>query len=139
MKRLYYIGFTIIILLMAQAVVASIQNANYLIESTTFASAGGSSSSTGYSMSLTLGQGTAIGESSSFSYEQLAGFWYQLQKIIVKGDLDGDADVDLHDVIIGLKILTGNAVDGITPDGDVNNDSKVGIEEVLFDLNKASQ
>jgi len=54
----------------------------------------------------------------------------------VKGDVNGDAIVNLSDAILSLKIASGanvgNAV--ITIDGDVNGDGKIGIEEAVYIL-----
>ena len=56
------------------------------------------------------------------------------------GDIDGNKDVDLHDALIGLKIVAGLDLGGQTVEmgADVNGDEKIGIEEVVFILVKVS-
>ena len=55
-----------------------------------------------------------------------------------KGDMDGDGKITLTDIIIVLRICAGEKVspDTEVSDADVNNDSKIGLEEVLYILKK---
>lgn len=48
------------------------------------------------------------------------------------GDLNGDGEVNLTDVIVGLQILSGKAVSGnISTTVDFNGDGKLGIPETI--------
>jgi len=58
---------------------------------------------------------------------------------IVAGDLYGDGSLDLKDVIIGLQVLTGENPNGVSVLGDVNEDDKIGMEEMLYDLIELSK
>jgi hypothetical protein len=63
---------------------------------------------------------------------------FQMSLITLKGDLDGNGLVNLADAIIAMK-----AVSGLTPTiranyaasgADVNNDNKVGLQELIYIL-----
>jgi hypothetical protein len=56
-----------------------------------------------------------------------------------RGDIDGDKDVTLLDVIVVLKMLSGIDPEvEVTTYGDVTGDERIGIEEALFVLHKVS-
>jgi len=60
-------------------------------------------------------------------------------QIIYSGDVDGDLDVDLADAILSLRILTGVALsEKIGGDADVNEDGRIGFEEVMYILQDIS-
>jgi hypothetical protein len=46
---------------------------------------------------------------------------------------------NLTDAIHGLQVLTGSNPAGMNPAGDVNDDDRIGLEEVLYHLEEASQ
>ncbi len=48
--------------------------------------------------------------------------------------MDHNGEVDLTDNILGLQILSSSSPDDISTDGDINNDGKVGMEEILHGL-----
>ena len=52
-----------------------------------------------------------------------------------KGDMNEDASVDIKDIVLILQILTNTEQqDKISLCGDVNNDGKVGLEELTYVL-----
>jgi hypothetical protein len=52
-----------------------------------------------------------------------------------RGDIDGDLDVDLTDAILALQVMAGIQPSAtIFLQADVNNDGKIGLEEVLYIL-----
>ena len=56
-----------------------------------------------------------------------------------RGDLDGDKYVSLADAILVLKVLCGmGEPGGVSLEGDVNGDGKVGAEEALYITQKVS-
>jgi len=50
------------------------------------------------------------------------------------GDLNGVGDVDLVDAILGLQVVSGMHPNNVYSPADVNNDDKIGIEEVIYIL-----
>ncbi len=63
----------------------------------------------------------------------------QTRDIIPKGDVTGDHMIDLRDVIIALKVLTGMDAEPIRSSYadsgvDVNGDGKIGLEEAVYIL-----
>lgn len=65
------------------------------------------------------------------------------REILNKGDLNGDGYVDLTDVILALRVLSGMSVPGVlagypSSGADVNRDGKLGIEEVIYILQELS-
>ncbi len=60
----------------------------------------------------------------------------------VLGDLDGDRTADLKDVVLGLKALAGMNSGGkiqLVSDVDVNGDGRVGMEEVVYILQRVGR
>ncbi len=64
-------------------------------------------------------------------------WWDDLKNSI--GDINGLDGVNLADAIIGLKILAGINYSNISMGADVNNDGKIGMEEIIYILNTLSQ
>ena len=63
-----------------------------------------------------------------------------IQPPVVKipGDINGDGNVDLMDIITGLKAMAGYSGISVNLDSDVNSDGKVGMPEVLFGIKTIS-
>lgn len=62
---------------------------------------------------------------------------FESEPIVVKGNIDGDEDVDLNDAILALRVLIGQSPDNVRPDyassgADVNGDNIVGMEEGAY-------
>lgn len=66
---------------------------------------------------------------------EIIGYLDNVYVEIVPGDVDLNGEIELLDVIQGLKILTGSVSDGSSPGADVNGDNRFGLQEVLYDLN----
>ena len=49
-----------------------------------------------------------------------------------KGDVSGDGDVSLQDLVVVLKIIAGNPVTGVNLGGDIDNDGKIGVAEAIY-------
>jgi hypothetical protein len=59
------------------------------------------------------------------------------------GDLDGNQEVDLADAILGLQVMSGKKPTGLRADfassgADVGGDGKIGMEDVIYILQKTS-
>ena len=55
------------------------------------------------------------------------------------GDIDGDDDVDLADAVSGLRILADIPPASVNLGADVNRDRHIGLEEVIFVLQKVAE
>lgn len=59
---------------------------------------------------------------------------------ILAGDINGDSEIDLTDVIIGLKISSGETVaQPINKSSDVNSNNRIGMEEVIYIMQKIAE
>lgn len=58
--------------------------------------------------------------------------------ICEKGDVDGNGGVDLADAIIGLKTMAGMQLTSVHTCADVSDDSEIGLQEVVYILQKVS-
>ena len=58
----------------------------------------------------------------------------------IKGDINADGDLDLADAILALKVMAGANIAGqdITVGADVNGDGKIGLQEIIYILQKVS-
>ena len=67
-------------------------------------------------------------------------FVHKIQDIdAAPGDFDGDGDVDLTDAILALQVIAGMKPSStVNKEADVNDDDKIGIEEVIYVLQKVS-
>jgi hypothetical protein len=55
------------------------------------------------------------------------------------GNIDGDSDVDLADAILGFQVITGTQpFIMVNREAAINNDEKIGLEEVIYVLQKVS-
>ena len=57
-----------------------------------------------------------------------------------KGDVNDDSSVDLADAILALQVMAGIEPSATAhKEADVNGDNKIGIEEVIYILQKVSE
>ena len=58
---------------------------------------------------------------------------------IVKGDLNGDGTTTMIDAIMAMQVISGlTSAQTIVKDADVNNDGKIGTEEVIYILQRVA-
>jgi hypothetical protein len=59
----------------------------------------------------------------------------------LKGDINSDETVDLKDVILSLKVLTGvdTGDETVSANGDANGDQRIGLEESVYSLKYVSE
>jgi hypothetical protein len=60
------------------------------------------------------------------------------QATFVPGDLNNDRNVDLLDAIVGLQVSVGMKPSVVSKEADVNGDGKIGLQDVLYILQKAA-
>jgi len=95
-------------------------------------------SSAYFSLTSTMGQSSPLGTISSTSFDLNTGFWQTLLFAMV-GDVNGDDDVDLEDVITALQIVTGQNPTAIVKQADMDGDGKIGLIEAIAILNKLAE
>lgn len=91
---------------------------------------GGQASSANYAIGFTLGQGQPVGLSSSPSFSSSWGFWTgDVALEPLPGDLNGDGQVDLEDILIVMADF------GASPPSDsradANGDGRVGLLDLV--------
>jgi len=61
------------------------------------------------------------------------------ENVVTIRDINGDEIIDLKDIIVGLKLLSGMDVSTLPGyKADINGDGKIGMEEVIYILQKVS-
>jgi len=115
---------------------AEMSSTNYKITSMIM-SGGGAISSANFNLVSTIGQSPAVGNSTSSNFKIDTGFWYTLLLVKV-GDVNGDGQLNLKDVIRALQIITGQTPDEIMKQADADGDGRIGLGEAIFILNKLS-
>lgn len=55
------------------------------------------------------------------------------------GDINGSYKIDLIDVIVGLRALTGLQQGGLSVGSDINSDGKIGLAEIIYSLQKIAE
>jgi len=58
---------------------------------------------------------------------------------VAAGDVNGSGDPDLADAILTLQVLSGLNPPNVNIGADVNGDNKIGLEEVIYILQKAAE
>ena len=137
MRRKALSGFLGIAFVLVSTVVcqADMGSGNYRISRSVLSGGGGFMVSESYVIGSTLGQASGIGPSSSATYSVQAGFWIS---ILMKGDLNGDREVDLADLVLSLQVLTGMSPAGLHRGADVDADGQIGLTEAIYILGKAA-
>ena len=68
------------------------------------------------------------------SNEGLTSRNFELNPAVAKGSIDGDSIIDLADAILALQVLAGMEPSPVFKEADVNEDGKIGLEEVIYIL-----
>ncbi len=131
-------GCTLLILCLFSAVCFAglMSSSSFTITDDVISSGGGTMSSTNYTLQATLGQPSPPGISNSSTCSNHAGFWHFL---VTLGDVNGDGVIDLTDVIRVLQVLSGENGGQVYKAADINEDGRIGLEELLYGLGKAAE
>jgi hypothetical protein len=137
MRHKALVGFLVAALVLGSAMlcVAGMESENYRIPRSVQSGGGAFMVSEHYLAGATLGQASAIGPSASAGYAFHAGFWIS---ILTKGDVNGDGEVDLADLVLSLRVLAGMSASGVHRGADVNGDGHIGLAEAIYILGKAA-
>jgi len=96
--------------------------------------------STLYSLPIPISQSTSIKSKAylfGFTPSYTVTGHYTID--LVDGDLSGEGDVDLTDIVMALQVMAGIApASDVLLSGDVDGDDKVGIQEVIYILQSMS-
>ena len=114
---------------LASLCAAQSSSANYTLNNSVIASAGNTSISANYSLGSTLGQPSAIGESSSASNRLEAGFWYQ--RVPPVGDVTGDCTVNVLDMIHIRNHMYEDVSSGDNWRYDLTGDGSINVLDML--------
>ncbi|RZB30233.1 MAG: hypothetical protein SRB1_02513 [Desulfobacteraceae bacterium Eth-SRB1] len=88
--------------------------------------------------SVLLTPGLPLGESASSNIPPLwtsenDGFRLNIDTTVHFGDINGDSEINLTDVILVLQIISGiEPAEGIYEEADVNGDDKIGLAEIIY-------
>lgn len=130
--------FLVLLLILTSPAYALMSSTNFTISSAVISGGGGSISSASFSLTSTTGQSSPLGAISSTSFTLDTGFWNTLLLAII-GDVNGDGDVDLQDVITALQITTGQSPATVIKNADADGDGKIGLGEALHILRKLGE
>ncbi|MBN1380613.1 MAG: dockerin type I repeat-containing protein [Deltaproteobacteria bacterium] len=114
---------------------AGISSEHYRIPRSVLSGGGDLMVSGTYSSKATLGQPSAIGPSSGSVYLVQGGFWHAIQSI-APGDVNGDGNINLADLILSLQIMTRTTTSDVRRQADVDHDVKIGLTEAIYVLGK---
>jgi hypothetical protein len=54
----------------------------------------------------------------------------------MKGDLNGDGEVNLADLVLSLQLMVGMSIPDMRWGADVNRDGQIGLAEALYILGR---
>ena len=138
MRHKALVGFLVAALVLGSATMfcmAGMESEHYRIPRSVQSGGGAFMVSGGYGAWSTLGQASAVGPSVSAGYALQAGFWFS---ILTKGDVNGDGEVDLADLVLSLRVLVGISAPDVHRGADVNGDGRIGVAEAIYILGKTA-
>ena len=134
--KMVFAALAVLLCLFDSLVIAAMSSSSYSIPTAVISGGGSAMSSASFSMVSTLGQPSALGSGTSGSYSIAPGFLYTLLIAVAVGDVNGDGLVNLEDVIVALQAMTGQTVESLMLEADVDSDGRIGIAEVIMVLEK---
>jgi hypothetical protein len=94
---------------------------------------------------LTYGENKITAYAKNLAGLESEKFFFNIKVSTRKGDINMDEKVDLADLVIAQKVITGQNTKGliredyIQSETDVNGDGRVGLEEAIFIMQKISE
>lgn len=138
-KVLHFVVISgMLIFLTSSAAISGMTSANYHMQRSVLVSGGSPLSSANYSLKSTAGQPSPVASSASDNYKCFSGFWSYLTMVYLMGDVNGDKEVNLEDIIITLNLLTNRTTTGVQRGADVNGDGRIGGQEAIYILQDVS-
>ena len=130
-------GFLVAAFVLGSAMfcMAGMESEHYRIPRSVQSGGGAFMVSGSYGAWSTLGQASAVGPSAGAGYALQAGFWFS---ILTKGDVNGDGEVDLADLVLSLRVLVGISAPDVHRGADVNGDDRIGVAEAIYILGKTA-
>jgi hypothetical protein len=127
MKTTVLMILTALFLMSAQTAYAEV------LEAQTLGAAGGTASSSSYTVSYTVGQTSVIGKSENSSHKLNAGFWYCWNSLY--GDVNDDCIVDVADLIFVRNNLN-TAINDDNWRADTNGDERIDVIDLVLVRNR---
>ena len=59
--------------------------------------------------------------------------------IVMRGDINRDGSITIEDILLALKVASGESPEGVEKDADIDGDTLIGLAEALYGLEKVSQ
>jgi hypothetical protein len=130
-------GFLVSLLILTSSSLCfgGMQSENYRIARSVQSGGGVFMASESFVVDATLGQASPVGLSSSAAYDLQAGFWFY---VLLKGDLNGDGEVNLADLVLSLQLMAGMSTSDVRWRADVNRDGRIGLAEAVYILGKTA-
>ena len=114
---------------------ATMESENYRMARSVQSGGGAFMASESFVVDATLGQASTIGLSSSAGHELQAGFWFY---VLLKGDLNGDGEVNLADLVLSLQLMAGLSTSDVRWRADINRDGRISLAEAVYILGKTA-
>lgn len=71
----------------------------------------------------------------TYSYDNVGNIKITaVASVVPKGDLDYDGIISIKDIILALKLLSGQDILGVSASADIDNDKHIGLSEVIYTL-----
>jgi len=121
-----------------QANASAPTDGTYTLRLSTFSTISSKTTGTNHQITGTFGQPVAGHDFQSPSYSLDTGFWYGYLLPVIAGDLNDNGQVDLEDVITGLRVMTRLSAVAYK-EADVDGNGQLGSAELIYIMRKISE